>query len=60
LYNRLKDKLDAYEKELNRLRAEIKDLKAQQKSLIERKKKLTNVKFAGNFTFSVIFTNARI
>jgi uncharacterized OB-fold protein len=51
LYNRFKDKLDAYEKEINRLRAEIEDLEAQQKSLIEKKKKITKCEICGKLYF---------
>lgn len=45
--NKLKDKLDAYEKELKRLRAEVEDLEAQQKSLIEEKKKIIKCEICG-------------
>ena len=45
--NKLKDKLDAYEKELNTLRAEIEDLEMQQKSLIEEKKKIIKCEICG-------------
>lgn len=48
---KLKDSLDEYEKELNRLRAEIEDMEVQQKSLIERRKKITNCEICGKLYF---------
>lgn len=45
--NKLKHKLDTYEKELNILRAEIEDLEMQQKSLIEEKKKIIKCEICG-------------
>ena len=45
--NKLKEKLDAYEKELKRLRAEIEDLEMKQKSLIEEKKKIIKCEICG-------------